>query len=69
MRDESELPPPRHDLDVLDGYSIDVETQRNGVYRAYHYTNPTYEKQWSEASHILAFELLLKAEFPSPARR
>lgn len=75
LPDQSQLPPIRRGLVatdahiVTDGHAIEVETQRNGIYRAYFYTNPDIGKQGPNSDRIVALDRLLLSKFPLPASR
>lgn len=60
LPDASEL--PDDGTHVLDGMSHVVEIQKDGLYRTYHYSNPSYHKTWPEAKRIIAIVDTLEAD-------
>ena len=51
-------------LGIDDGYSTLVEFQRDGVYRAYAYDNPTNQTSWPPAKPMAALVRFLAEQFP-----
>lgn len=67
LPDDSEL--PQDGTHVLDGMSHVVEIQKDGLYRTYHYGNPTYHPTWPEAKQMIAIVDTLESRLGLSALR